>query len=84
MALLAQRREITVATNVAKSGRELPLVLRIPRAARRHNQRYQQVLAPAYWVLWEQQERPRDRGGLDGTAASAQAVSPAPSGANPV
>src|SRR5258708_28800509 len=73
-----------VATNVAKSRREVPLELRIPRAARRHNQRYEQELAPAHWVVLERQERPRDRGGPDGTTASPPPVSPATSGADTV
>src|SRR5258708_27698150 len=82
--LLVQRREVDVATNVAKSRREVPLELRIPRAARRHNQRYEQELAPAHWVVLERQERPRDRGGPDGTTASPAPVSPATSGADTV
>src|SRR5260221_8944006 len=83
-ALLAHGREVDVATNVAKSRREVPLELRIPRAARRHNQRYEQELAPAHWVVLERQERPRDRGGPDGTTASPAPVSPATSGADTV
>src|SRR5712691_10126706 len=71
-------------TNVTKRRSEVELGLRIPRAARRHNQRYEQELAPAHWVVLERQERPRDRGGPDGTTASPAPVSPATSGADTV
>src|SRR5260221_13312005 len=83
-ALLPEGGQLDVATNVAKSRREVPLELRIPRAARRHNQRYEQELAPAHWVVLERQERPRDRGGPDGTTASPAPVSPATPGADTV
>src|SRR5262249_43309073 len=58
---------VNVATNVAKSSGEVPLQLRIPRAARRHNQRYEQELAAAHWVVVERQVGQRDRGGPNGT-----------------
>ncbi len=82
--MFSEGREVDVATNVAKSRRELPLGLRIPRDARRHNQRYEQELAPAHWAVLERQEAPRDRGGPDDTVASPAPVSPATSGADAV
>lgn len=73
-----------MATNVAKSRRELPLGRRIPRAARRHHQRYEPERAPAHGVVLERHEAPRERGGPDDIAASPAPVSPAPSGADAV
>jgi transposase IS66 family protein len=84
LALLPQRRQIAVATNVAKSSGAVPLGLQIPRAARRHNQRYPQVLAPAHWVVVDRQEGPWDRGGLDGRSAAPPPGTPATSDTHPV
>src|SRR5258706_14211648 len=81
--VLAERRELAVATTVAKSRSEIPLVLQIPRAARCHHQRYPHVLAPAHWVVVDSQEGPWDRGGLDGQSAALPPGTPATSHTDP-